>query len=265
MITTNAPSISEDEWTSLWSKCSENTGTGDSGLHFAMFKTNCLSKNALFVDHSMAQLSYQHGYSLQRWQRSINVLIQKKNRSVLADKQRIIHLWEADANALFKILARQTTRLAERNNMFAPEQYGSRPKHSAAALSLAKRLTFDIARQRRQTMAICCNDAAQCYDRMVHTPTALALRRVGMAAGPVNCMFSMIQSLHHFVRTAHGTSEQSFSSSTIIDPRFQPVPLQGIGQGNGCGPTAWAMLSSVLLDVMRNRGHGAQILQPHFP
>ena len=163
--------ITKNEWTSLWAKCKQSTGTGDSGLHFAMFKSNCKSKKALAVDLAMARISHNTGLPLSRWKKSINVFLQKKNKSTLASKQRIIHLWKADANALFKILARQSMRLKQERGIMAEEQFGSRPKHSAPSLSLAKRLTFDMARQRRQTMAMCCNDATQCYDCIIHKQT----------------------------------------------------------------------------------------------
>jgi hypothetical protein len=37
-----------------------------------------------------------------------------------------------------------------------------------------------------------------------------------------------------------------------------PLPPQGIYQeGNGVGPTAWLIISSNLLDIMRQLGYGA--------
>lgn len=261
-ITEHQSIITPEEWKNLWLKCRENTATGDSGLTFAMFRANCLRRKTLLVDTTLASLSYHHGHALRRWKRSINVLIQKKQNSVLAEKQRIIHLWEADANAIFKILARHAINIARDNGLLAPEQYGSCPEFSAQALSLAKRLIFDIARQRRDTIAICCNDAKQCYDRIVHTPAALALRRVGIKEGPIRCMFSMIHALEHHVRTGHGTSKDFFSTSVHINKEFTAIPIQGIGQGNGCGPTTWAILSSVLLNIMRTLDIGWKLSSP---
>lgn len=253
--------ITKEEWSGLWSRSAERTACGDSGLHFAHFKANCKSKHALMVDLTLASLSYLHGYPLQRWERSINVFLQKKTPSPLASKHRIIHLWEADANGLFKILSRHTLEIANTNGMIAPEQY-AKPEHSAGGLSLAKRLTLDISRQKRQTIAMCCNDMKQNYDRIVHTPAALALRRVGIKAGPINCMFRMIQNLAHFVKTGHGISTACFSRTIHIAKDLSAIPIQGIGQGNGCGPASWVVVSSPILDMLRNRNIGWQTVSP---
>jgi hypothetical protein len=50
----------------------------------------------------------------------------------------------------------------------------------------------------------------------------------------------------HTVTTAVGNSTGRY--------RGDILPLQGIGQGNGAGPAIWAVISAVLLTVMRNSG-----------
>ena len=65
-------------------------------------------------------------------------MIPKKSDSTRVDKQCIIHLWEPDANANFKILARKAMRAGKQNSQLATEQYGSRKDLSAQSLTLAK-------------------------------------------------------------------------------------------------------------------------------
>jgi hypothetical protein len=38
------------------------------------------------------------------------------------------------------------------------------------------------------------------------------------------------------------------------------APLQGAGQGNGVGPSLWALISTVIILAMKRAGHGVQLL-----
>ena len=40
------------------------------------------------------------------------------------------------------------------------------------------------------------------------------------------------------------------------------MPLQGIYQGNGAGPTIWAVVSSPVMDIMQNEGFGIDVKAP---
>ncbi len=40
------------------------------------------------------------------------------------------------------------------------------------------------------------------------------------------------------------------------------VPIYGIGQGNGAGPAIWAVVSTPLLNVLREKGFGCEIKCP---
>ena len=254
--------ISLKDWTTLWTKTNENTASGKSGIHFGMMKANAADPDLAAFDTALANLSFSTGYTLRRWRPSINVMIPKKATSNRVDKQRIIHLWEADANANFKILARKAMAAGERNGLLAKEQYGSRKDLSAQALTLTKRLIFDISRQQRLPVALCANDARQCYDRIVHSPAALALRRLGAPKEPVDSMFAMLTNLQHHVRTSHGDSERFYDSSTRLDGTPTSIPIQGIGQGNGCGPASWAAISSVVFTAVNKRNRGLLISAP---
>jgi hypothetical protein len=58
---------------------------------------------------------------------------------------------------------------------------------------------------------------------------------------------------HTIVRNAFGDSTDSYGGGDWT----MPLPPQGIYQGNGTGPTAWLIISSNLLDIMRRLGYGA--------
>jgi len=66
-------------------------------------------------------------------------------------------------------------------------------------------------------------------------------------------MFGTIQQLHHFIRTAFGNSDCSFTGTTM------PMLLQGVGQGNGAGPQIRAAVSSPIFDMVCNLGNGTTL------
>jgi hypothetical protein len=139
---------------------------------------------------------------------------------------------------------------AERLQLVAKEQYGSRKGKAAIEQCLNKRLTFDLARQLKRPLAMCSNDAKSCYDRIVHSVASLSMRRMGVEAQPIICMFTTIQNLEHYIRTVYGDSELSFTG------KLWAVPIQGVGQGNGAGPQIWAVVSTPVLNMLRHEGYG---------
>jgi hypothetical protein len=84
---------------------------------------------------------------------------------------------------------------------------------------------------------------------MAHVPTSLSMQRLGVPKGPVASLFGVLQRSIHRVRTAYGDSETCF----VSDPAD---PIQGIGQGNGCGPAGWVALSTPIMMMLRQLGFG---------
>ena len=159
-------------------------------------------------------------------------------------------LFEADFNFANKLVGRKIAHAAERNKGFAREQYGSRKHHRAIEHALNKQLTLDLLRFQRRSSILCANDLQSCYDRIVHSVASLCLQRQGLAAEEAYCMFTTLQDLEHTIRTAFGDSDTSYGGDTWV------VPMQGIYQGNGAGPIIWAVISSPLLQIMKEEGFG---------
>jgi len=138
-------------------------------------------------------------------------------------------------------------------NALAMEQYGSQAGLAAIFQSLNMQLFLDVMQQRKIPVAICSNDAKSCYDRIIHGFAALAALHLGVPLMAIEVMFGTIQQLHHFIRTAYGDSLKSFSGTN------SSKPIQGLGQGNGAGPAIWAIVSSPILDSVRNAGYGVKL------
>jgi hypothetical protein len=137
-------------------------------------------------------------------------------------------------------VGRSMMYMAEKAKVLAPEQYGSQKFHCTTNLAVNKVLTYDLMRQLKRPGAVCSNDAKSCYDLIGHTVASLAMQRMGVPKAVVDCLFTMLQSGIHEVRTGYGDSE------VLYGGEYWVIPIHGIGQGNGAGPAIWAVVSTPL-------------------
>jgi hypothetical protein len=91
---------------------------------------------------------------------------------------------------------------------------------------------------------LCSNDMKSSYDCIVHGVASLCLQRQGISELEVVCMFSTLQNLEHTIQTAYGDSEDTYGGDMWV------IPMQGVYQVGGAGPLIWAVVSSLLLDIM---------------
>jgi len=119
-----------------------------------------------------------------------------------------------------------------------------------------KALTFDILRQMKRARAICSNNAKSCYDLIGHTQAAISMQRVGVPRNFINCLFTTLQEAVCRVRTRFGDSKATYGGPVWL------VPIHRIGQENGAGPAVWAVVSTLLLNVLRKKGFGCELIQP---
>eukprot|EP00957_Ditylum_brightwellii_P113175 8630713-Ditylum_brightwellii.AAC.1 len=59
----------------------------------------------------------------------------------------------------------------------------------------------------------------------------------------------------HSVRTAYGDSLETYGGDLWVVKIKHP--LQGLGQGNSAAPGTWALISTPMLNAIRDKGHGA--------
>jgi hypothetical protein len=83
------------------------------------------------------------------------------------------------------------------------------------------------------------------------------MQRVGVPRCIVDCLFSTLQEAQHKVRTGYGDSEGWYGGSQKEGP-----PMHGICQGNGAGPSIWAVVSSPILNLLRTKGYGIFFTTP---
>mmetsp|Transcript_5090 Transcript_5090/g.7785 ORF Transcript_5090/g.7785 Transcript_5090/m.7785 type:complete len:370 (-) Transcript_5090:162-1271(-) len=170
-------------------------------------------------------------------------------------------------SATCQILAKRTMDMAEKYNLLALEQYSSRKNHSALQQAINMRLCMDLSLLTRRPLSIAAIDLCSCYDRIQHCIAGMAMRKYGHKTPPIMCRFTTRQEIEVSLRTGFGDSELRKPKDLYlipIDARGNPisVAIQGVGQGSpdsSDGPVLWAIVSTAVLDVMRNLGYGITI------
>ena len=150
-----------------------------------------------------------------------------------------------------KLTGKRVLENTELTNTVAEEQHGSRKHHQAGLLALNKVLIEDLSRLMVCALCYAMYDAIGCFDRIDHTPAILVLTKYGLKHEPARILFQVIQKAMHSIKTGYGVSDHVYGNKII--------PLAGCGQGNGLGPTLWALISSVVIDMCKEAGHDIEI------
>jgi hypothetical protein len=72
---------------------------------------------------------------------------------------------------------------------------------------------------------------------------------MGMGKNPIQSTLTTLQVLKHYIRTAFGDSTDSYNGPTLL-------PLQGVVQGNGVASAGWSVVSTPIINLMRDAGYG---------
>jgi hypothetical protein len=254
-ISTDLPmGMSGQDYSSGWKKINERTSSGGSICHFGHCKAMAHDAQLSEMEAAFLSIPMRSGYAYQYWRKGIDCILPKKKTSMKVSDLRTIVLLDASFNFTNKFVSRKVARNAEAHQAFAMEQFGSRKDHRAIDHALNKRLSLDLLRQQRVAGVLCPNDLKGCYDRICHNIASLSMRRLGLSAPESELMFGTLQYLEHSIRSAHGDSLQTYGTN-----RFEP-PMQGVFQGNGCGPVVWAAVSSPALTALRTQGFGTHFV-----
>ena len=253
-------SISTEEWRLAWKKAKERTSSGQSGIHFGHYKASAQDNTLLAIDVSMASIPFSTGYSPIRWRTAVNVMIPKKVNSPHVTQLRTITLYEADFNMTNKILSKRTMAHAEKYGLLAIEQEGGRKHRKAIHHSINKSLLYSISTQGNWPALVVSTDAKSCYDRIAHPTLSIILQSMGVPLEPILCQYNTIQRTKHYVRTSFGDSEQYYDGDEWA--KTLGKTFQGVGQGNGFGPTAFTCISSKVMNFLRENDFGVHLQTP---
>lgn len=95
------------------------------------------------------------------------------------------------------------------------------------------------------------NDTKGCFDRIEYIVAILVQVYFGVVWLVATTLFSMLQQVQPRIKTWYGVSIFIYGNKT--------VPIAGIGQGNGLGPSLWALITSIVIKVCKVQSHGLTI------
>lgn len=250
----NAP-VTAGEFRHFFKGKKESTESSPSGRHIGHYKSILNSDEVVELIVSMINIGLNTGISLNRWQQTISVMLEKDKGRPKINRLRIIQLFEADYNfVLSLVLGHRLMNFARRHCGFNESQYGSLKGKQAQSAILNKILTYDYFRMRKENAATAEFDAAANYDRILPAIAVIACRRLGLATKIGDLFFHSLNKLKHKVRTLYGLS-------TEYGPTVD-LPLYGTGQGSGGSPTFWAVIADVLFKTMDEYGTGLDLVDP---
>ena len=142
----------------------------------------------------------------------------------------VIHLYEADYNAILAIKFCQLMHHTVDNNLLHKNQYGGIPGRDSIAPVLITEMQNEISRITRKPLISIDFDATSCYDRICPNIASLVTKSYGQ-----NRKISDLHSLHlrqakYLLKTQLGLSTSYFSHSNSH-------PIFGTGQGSSASPT----------------------------
>ncbi len=96
--------ITREDFIRHWRRSWERTSSSYSGLHYGHYKASIDCPRVAEFHALITELAFSQGYSLSRWQSSLQVLLEKKPGAIRISDLRALGLLEADFNSAMKIL-----------------------------------------------------------------------------------------------------------------------------------------------------------------
>jgi hypothetical protein len=127
------------------------------------------SSQKFLVDAHVTLLNYamKFGYSFERWQDVVNVMLMKEPGNPKIHRLRVIHLYEADYNLLLAVKWQQAMHHAEDSGYLNEGLYRSRAGRSAHEPVFIEVLQNDIYMTLMKVGINYDLDATSCYDRIL--------------------------------------------------------------------------------------------------
>ena len=234
--------VNERENRLAWMKQREKTAGEPSCLSFAHYKAASQDAMLNSVDTLLRMVPLLVGFSPDAWQVITDVEILKKAGEFRVAKMRLIQLMSPEFQINNKMIGRNVLKHAENADGVADDQHGSRKHHKSINTCLNKKLVCDVLCQKKRAGAVVILDAKGCYDAISHPIAVLTLMSFGVPQKVCRALFSTLQKAKHHIKTRFGRSDAVYGN--------EAVPIMGIGQGNGLGPTLWCLISTILFWMM---------------
>ena len=194
------------EFKDTFSKKSEQTARGPSGITMPYYKIFSEDDELAQFHSTFIHLPFKYGFSLKRWQQSIQFML-KKTSSPIWEKLHIIQLLEGDYNGgLHYLFASKLMHHADIHKTSSDYTYGGRHGKSCHDALLRVQLFYEYHRIIRHPAIGSDIDASACYDRQLRNCIALCTRHAGATKEAARCQIETLKIMKHKVKTALGTS-----------------------------------------------------------
>ena len=244
-----------EEYCKSFSKKSEDTSCGPSGLHMSHWIAACEDPQLSALHASFIDAAFRIGQPYPRWETSYHAMIQKKSKP-WANAMRIIQLLEGDYNAgLRYLIQRLGVGYAESNDVYSGCTYGGRKgKNTHQVLARAK-FTNEYCRLARTPAAIADVDAKNCFDCMTQAGIGYFQRRQGSPKDLALAQCTTLAQTKHYIKTGRGVSKECIQ-------RTEQVAPQGSGQGGGASVGNWQSHNDPMILTFQDLCHPCTLTDP---
>ena len=197
-------------------------------------------------------LAIRLSHPLRRWRRVHMILVPKDRGGIPSIKRlRAIDSFDAEVNLLRRIFVTQRTmRIAERQGIITPHQWGGRFNKQCADLSILKELVLTMMLLTRRDGAITEVDATACFDKIPPALMSLSYCKAGLPPEIMTFLSKALLKHRYHTVTSHGVS-------TEYNCHSEDSPFFGPGQGSADGTVAWALIHDKIDKVYSERATGA--------
>ena len=252
-------SVKDMEWTygieeykASFSKKSEDTSCGPSGLHMSHWIAACEDNDLCALHANFIEAAFRIGLPYPRWQTSYHAMIQKKDKA-WANAMRIVQLLEGDYNAGLRYLVQRLgVAYAEKNDLYSESTYGGRKGRNTHQVLGRIQATNEYCRLARTPAALADVDAVNCFDCMTHSGIGFFQRRQGSPKDLVKTQCTTLRLTHHHIKTGLGVSSEFIQQTDAEQP-------QGSGQGGGASVGNWQSHNDPMILTFQDLCHACTL------
>ena len=260
-----------EEYKKTFSKTSESTACGPSGLHMSHWKAALEREDLMYIHSFFIWAAFSLGFSYERWEISQHCMLKKK-KLPFSQKLRIIQLFEGDFNGALKyILGRKMMHYITKHKVIDSETYGSRTGKTSIEAIMTLQLILDNTRIWKKNMGLLFNDADGCFDRIPANLAEVALRRIGCPKSVAQAHTLTQRKMKHYVKTGYGTSTGYIKFDEAIKFILSQEgvltiiiallgPIGGVGQGGGASPIIWLAVLLIMMEAYRKTNKGISVI-----
>ena len=248
-----------EEFRSFIKGASEKTSTSPSGRGYNHYKTLLIEEGGediLKLLHAIVELARKYGIILNRWQKTVTTLMEKKQGVPKIHRMRALHIIEAEVQFLAKLFyCKKLLFNAEKFDLITNQQYGGRNEKQTQMAVINKLLYYNICHQQVMEAAFVDDDARNCYDRIITALSAVEMRSWGHSFEEAEFSVNFLQSQQYHVRTQLGITKDSYTYS-------RQEQTHGSGQGIAWAGVKFTRTSDTICRAMSEKCAGMHFYNP---